>query len=247
MTRFPPIVACCAALLAAVPPRSQAPPPQSANVLWYRSSAAVWNEALPIGSGRLGAMIFGGTNSERIQLNEDTVWAGEKRDRINPAGPAAISEIRRLLFAGQPVEAEALADKAVIAVPRRMPPFQTLGDLLITQPSLDAVSEYRRELNLDDAIARVRYRSGATFITREAFASAVDRVLVVRIERDGPRALDLTLTLTRVQDAITSVVGSDMPMNRKPGFGSPRSCARFPKVEPFEPSSRRFASKGRPR
>jgi alpha-L-fucosidase 2 len=209
MNRCSPALACLAALLTAAATPPQAPPPSSANALWYRSPAASWNEALPIGSGRLGAMVFGGTNSERIQLNEDTVWAGEKRDRINPAGPSAISEIRRLLFAGRPAEAEALADKAVIAVPRRMPPFQTLGDLLITQPASDAVSEYRRELDLDDAIVRVRYRSGTTLITREAFASAVDRVLVIRIEHAGPRPLDLSLTLTRVQDATTSVIGSD--------------------------------------
>jgi len=209
MNRYPHAVACLAVLLAANAPPPQAPPPPSPNVLWYRVPAADWNQALPIGSGRLGAMIFGGTNSERIQLNEDTVWAGEKRDRINPAGPAAIPDIRRLLLAGKPVDAEALADKAVIAVPRRMPPFQPLGDLLITQPTSGSVSEYRRELTLDDAIARVRYRAGATRIVREAFASAVDRVLVVRIESDGPDALDLSVTLTRVQDATTTIVGSD--------------------------------------
>jgi len=202
--------ALVAGLVAAVPPPPQAPPPPApANVLWYRSPAVEWNQALPIGSGRLGAMIFGGTANERIQLNEDTVWAGEKRDRINPAGPAAIPEIRRLLFAGRPAEAEALADKAVIAVPRRMPPFQTLGDLLITQPASGGVSEYRRELNLDEAVARVRYRSGSTLITREAFASAVDRVLVLRIESDGSRPIALSATLARTQDATTTVAGTD--------------------------------------
>src|SRR6188474_3954127 len=84
------------------------------NTLWYERPAASWNEALPIGNGRLGAMVFGGVETERLQLNEDTVWAGEKRDRMNPAGPAAVAEVRRLLFAGKAVEAEALADKAII-------------------------------------------------------------------------------------------------------------------------------------
>jgi alpha-L-fucosidase 2 len=209
MIRFWRIAALVPALLAAIPSPPQAPAPASANVLWYRSPAAEWNQALPIGSGRLGAMVFGGTANERIQLNEDTVWAGEKRDRINPSGPAAIPEIRRLLFAGKPAEAEALADKAVIAVPRRMPPFQTLGDLLITQAASGAVSEYRRELNLDDAVARVRYRAGSTLISREAFASAVDRVLVLRIESDGSQPLSLSATLTRVQDATATIVGTD--------------------------------------
>src|SRR4051794_19582905 len=76
--------------------------------LWYQQPAAAWNDALPIGNGRLGAMVFGGPVDERLQLNDDTVWAGETRDRLNPAGPAAVTEVRRLLFAGRALEAEAL-------------------------------------------------------------------------------------------------------------------------------------------
>jgi alpha-L-fucosidase 2 len=191
-------------LIVAVAGHGSAQREERSSVLWYRAPAATWNEALPIGSGRLGAMIFGGTARERVQLNEDTVWAGEKRDRINPDAAAAIPEIRRLLAAGKPVEAEALADKAVIAVPRRMPPYQTLGDLTIEQPAAADVGDYRRELDLRDAIARVRYRAGRTVYMREAFASAVDGVLVIRITRDGPDPLNLSLTLSRVQDASSS-------------------------------------------
>ena len=98
------------------------------NVLWYRAPAANWNEALPIGNGRLGAMVFGGILDERLQLNEETVWAGQKLDRVNPQAAASLPEIRRLLFAGKPVEAEAIADKTIISIPRRMPPYETLGD-----------------------------------------------------------------------------------------------------------------------
>src|SRR5450631_2073975 len=94
----------------------------SSDLLWYRQPAKVWNEALPIGSGRLGGMIFGDVPAERIQLNEDTVWAGELRDRINAAGHEALPQIRRLLFGGKPADAEALADRTMIAIPRRMPP-----------------------------------------------------------------------------------------------------------------------------
>src|SRR5216684_785997 len=85
------------------------------HVLWYREPATKWNEALPIGNGRLGAMIFGGVDEEHLQLNEGTVWAGEKRDRINPEAAKALPEVRRLLLEGKPREAEALADKALIA------------------------------------------------------------------------------------------------------------------------------------
>jgi alpha-L-fucosidase 2 len=191
------------------PTTEQTPATSPANVLWYRSPAAEWNEALPIGSGRLGAMVFGGVAEERLQLNEDTVWAGEKRDRINPAGPAAIPEIRRLLADGKPAEAEALADKSVIAVPRRMPPYQPLGDLIVRQSIAGEASEYRRELDLDAAIARVRYRVGDSRFTREVFASAVDNVIVMRITSDGPSTIDLTATLTRVQDSTTTSVGTN--------------------------------------
>src|SRR5438067_7638384 len=99
--------------LASVPfhPTLHSAAPDRANVLWYRQPAATWNEALPIGSGRLAAMVFGGIKSERIQLNEETVWAGEKRDRNNPEGTSHLAEVRRLLFAGKPTEAEALAEK----------------------------------------------------------------------------------------------------------------------------------------
>src|SRR5437868_8711496 len=115
-----------------------------ANVLWYRQPAKIWNEALPIGNGRLGAMVFGAVDSERIQLNESSVWAGQKRDRNNPAGHDAIPEIRRLLFAGHPDQAEALADRTMIAVGRRMPPYQTLGDLKLQFDNHGDTNRYRR-------------------------------------------------------------------------------------------------------
>ncbi len=201
-----------------------------ANVLWYRTPAGSWNEALPVGNGRLGAMVFGGVTTERLQLNEDTVWAGEKRDRINPAGPGAIAELRRLLFAGKAAEAEALADTAVIAVPRRMPPYQTLGDLIITVSASGDVSEYRRELNIADAVARVRYRSGGTVFTREVFASAVDQVIVMRITSDGPGTIDLSATLRRVQDATTRTVGSDVVRMDGQAIAQPPRHADEPKT-----------------
>src|SRR5437763_1938187 len=98
-------------------------------VLWYRQPATKWVEANPVGNGRLGAMVFGRVNEERIQLNQDTVWAGESRDRNNPEARKAVPEIRRLLFAGKVAEAQELANKAMLAIPRRMPPYQPLGDI----------------------------------------------------------------------------------------------------------------------
>jgi len=182
-------------------PRAQDTSSASANVLWYRAPAANWNEALPVGNGRLAAMVFGGVRDERLQLNEDTVWAGEKLDRVNPKAAASLREIRRLLFAGKPAEAEAIADKTIISVPRRMPPYQTLGDLSIRFQVEGEPSDYRRELSLDDAIARVRFRAGGVLHTREVFASAVDHVIVLRVSADRPGVIGLTASMSRERDA----------------------------------------------
>jgi alpha-L-fucosidase 2 len=177
--------------------------------LWYRQPAKEWNEALPIGNGRLGAMLFGGVAEERLQLNEDTVWAGEKRDRNNPLGAKAIPEIRKLLFAGRAAEAQELADKAVISTPRRLPPYQPLGDLTLHFENLGEVTDYRRELDLTTAIARVEFRSGGVAFTREVFSTPVDDVLVVRLSSDQPGRITFTATLSRERDAATRSAGSD--------------------------------------
>jgi alpha-L-fucosidase 2 len=181
----------------------------SPDTLWYRQPAASWNEALPIGNGRLGAMVFGGVPSERIQLNEDTVWAGEERDRNNPAGAAAIPEVRRLLLAGRVAEAEALADKAIIAIPRRMPQYQTLGDLNILFSGQDAPTEYTRQLDLGRAVVRVTYRSGDATYTREIFSSAPDQAIVIRLTCDKPNRISFSATIVRERDATTSAAGPD--------------------------------------
>jgi alpha-L-fucosidase 2 len=148
-------------------------------------------------------MVFGGVQAERIQLNEDSIWAGEKRDRINPEGANNLSEVRRLLFAGKVREAEQLAEKTIIAVPKRMPPYQPLGDLMLRFSGADQVGEYKRELDLDSGIARVSYRSGDTRFTREVFSSAVDQVIVIRLTSDKPGSLSFAATLTREQDSKT--------------------------------------------
>src|SRR5262252_8908609 len=175
----------------------------AADVLWYRQPAASWNEALPIGNGRLGAMVFGGVRSERIQLNEDTIWAGEKRDRNNPEGVKNLAEVRRLLFAGKPKEAEELAERMIISVPKRLPPYQPLGDLQLQFEGQDQWQDYKRELDLDTAIVRVTYRIGDAHFTREIFSSAADQLIVVRLTCDKPDRISLSATLTRARDSVT--------------------------------------------
>ena len=154
-------------------------------------------------------MVFGGPQSERIQLNEDTIWAGEKRDRINPEGASNLAEVRRLLFAGKPREAEVLAERTMIAVPKRMPPYQPLGDLLLRFSGQESASDYVRELDIDTGLVRVTYRSGDTRFTREVFASAVDQVIVVRLTSDKPNRISFAATLTREQDSKTRAVKPD--------------------------------------
>jgi alpha-L-fucosidase 2 len=171
--------------------------------LWYRQPAANWNEALPIGNGRLGAMVFGGVADERLQLNEDTIWVGEKRDRLNPAGPAAVTEVRRLLAEGKAPEAEALADQAIIATPRRMPPYQPLGDIALHFTTGGSPTGYQRELDLTTAIARVTFAAGGTTYTREIFSSAVDQAIVVRLTKRGPGRIGFTAKLSREASATT--------------------------------------------
>jgi alpha-L-fucosidase 2 len=177
--------------------------------LWYRQPASEWNEALPIGNGRLAAMVFGGVENERIQLNEETIWAGEKRDRNNPEGGRNLAEVRRLLFAGKLKEAEALADKTMIATTRRMPQYQPLGDLLLSFSGQEKASDYLRELDLDHAIVRISYHAGGARFTREVFCSAVDQVIVVRLTCDQPGRISFSATLTREQDSKTTIYDPD--------------------------------------
>ena len=179
-------------------------------VLWYRQPASKWVEAMPIGNGRLGGMVFGGTDTEHIQLNEDTVWAGEKRDRINPEALKNLPEVRRLLFAGKPLEAQTLAEDKLMGIPKRLPPYQPLGDLWIKfPPSASEATEYRRELDLETGVARISYTQAGAHCTREVFSSAVDQVLVVHQTCDKPNLVSFSATLSREQDSKTEAVAPD--------------------------------------
>src|SRR5437899_2285388 len=138
----------------------EAPPPEEPLSLWYRRPARQWVEALAIGNGRLGAMVFGGLDRERLQLNEDTLWAGGPYDPANPDAPQYLPEARRLVFAGKYAEASRLIGGKMMAKPLREMPYQPVGDLLLAFPEVAAAADYRRELNLDTAVARVRYTAG---------------------------------------------------------------------------------------
>ncbi len=177
--------------------------------LWYRQPASQWDHAMPIGNGRLGAMVFGNINRERIQLNEETLWMGRRQERDNPEALKHLSEVRRLLFAGQPQEASALAERYLMGTPQRLPSYQTLGDLRLNFDHEVPTSGYRRELDLDTATVKVTYRAGDVDLTREVFASHPDQVIVTQIGGNKPAAVTFSVWIDRSQDAVTEIAGHD--------------------------------------
>jgi alpha-L-fucosidase 2 len=152
--------------------------------LWYRQPAQQWVEALPVGNGRLGAMVFGGTTNERIQFNESTLWIGDPRDYSRPTAAEHLPAIRQLLFEGKQKEAEQLAMTEFMSQPLRQMPYQPFADLRLEFPGHETASEYRRELDLETGIARTTYRVGHVRHERETFASAPGQVLVTHIKTD---------------------------------------------------------------
>lgn len=159
--------------------------------LWYDKPAEKWEEALPVGNGRLGAMIFGGPNEERLQLNEGTLWAGGPYNPVNPAAKAALPEVRKLVFEGKFEEASKIAEAKLLGTPRGQMQYQTVGDLLLSFPGGKAEG-FRRDLNLDTATAGVTYTSDGVKYTREVFANAPDNVIVVRLTADKPGSISFT-------------------------------------------------------
>jgi alpha-L-fucosidase 2 len=195
--------------LAARSMRPLLPENSTSYTLWYKRPAPQWDHALPLGNGRLGAMVFGSVNRERIQLNENTLWMGSARETNNPEALAALPEVRRLLFAGRPVEAYELAEKKLMGRPFRLDSYQTLGDLRLWFDHEGAIDDYRLELDLDTAIARVTYRIGTIRFTREIFVSAPAQALVVRVSADQPAHVSMSTWIERLQEATTAVAGAD--------------------------------------
>jgi alpha-L-fucosidase 2 len=182
----------------------------SALKLWYRQPATAWVEALPVGNGRMGAMVFGGTAEERIQFNEDTIWNGKPHEYHHEGAVKFLPELRRLLAGGKQKEAETLAMQEFMSVPLRQKAYQPCGDLLLSFPGHEAAADYVRALDLDSAVATTRYKVGDTTFTREVFASHPAQVIVVRLTADRPGRLTFSARLASPhQDSTVSPLGAD--------------------------------------
>ncbi|MDR3220062.1 MAG: glycoside hydrolase family 95 protein [Dysgonamonadaceae bacterium] len=170
--------------------------------LWYDKPALDWNQALPLGNGRLGAMVFGIPSVEHLQLNEETIWAGSPNSNAHRLEPGVLEEVRRLVFAGKYVEAENMATAKIMSPKNHGMPYQTMGDLFISFPAHNRYSDYYRDLDISNAIASVSYRSGGIGYKREIFTSFTDQAIIVRLTADKPHSITCTILLTTPQEKI---------------------------------------------
>lgn len=168
----------------------------SEHKLWYKAAANEWNEALPLGNGAIGAMVFGNVKRELIQLNEESLWYGGYRDRHNKDAKEYLPRIRSLLWEGKIREAEKLMAMSMFAVPDGQRQYSVLGDFIIENYGQDGVvTDYKRELDIEKSICKVSYKVDGTSYEREMFCSKPDNVLVVRIK--GEQKLELSTYIDR--------------------------------------------------
>jgi alpha-L-fucosidase 2 len=191
-------------LLLALPTLTTLAAADPATAIWFDQPAKTWLEALPVGNGRLGAMVFGGVASDHLQLNEESLWAGAPVEAWPADFPKHLAEVRRLVFSGKAAEAEAYGVKNLTATPTSFRSYEPLGDLWLDFGNGETATAYRRELLLAAGLARTTFRQGAATLTREVFISAPDDVMVVRVTTDQPGTLDFKTRLTRSRNAKTT-------------------------------------------
>ena len=181
-------------------------PIQAADVLWYRQPATKWMQALPIGNGRLGAMVYGGTATERLALNESTLWSGQPNpDQDKPFGRQRLDSLRQMYFDGRVKEGNDLAWNALNGNQTSFGTHLPLGDLVVTFAGIDErkVTDYRRQLDLSTALATTTFRHRGVTYTREAFSSNPDEVLVYRFAADKRGRVSFSLALNIENDLPT--------------------------------------------
>lgn len=186
----------------------------ASHTLWYSRPASLWVEALPLGNGRLGAMVFGNPAQEQVQLNEETIWAGQPNNNPNPEALQYLPGIRDRVFAGNYAEAEKMATEKVMSQTNSGMPYQSFGDLRISFPGHSEYSDYYRGLSIDSATALVRYKVKGVEFQREMFTSFPDQVVVMRLTASRKKSISFNAILTSPhQDVKITSEGKDIVLS----------------------------------
>ncbi len=199
MKNLSPLFLTLSLLTLAAAGEAQRLPLQNHNLMWYDRPASLWTEALPLGDGRLGAMMFGNPLQEHLQLNEETIWAGNPNNNYNPEAAKWIPRIRQMVFEGRYREAQDLCTRYVKSPTNQGMPYQPFGDLIVNFSGQLDYSNYRRSLDLDSALAVVEYDVNDVHYRRECFASFADSVVILHLTASRPGQLSFTATMTTPQ------------------------------------------------
>lgn len=184
--------------------------------LWYQQPAKTWVEALPVGNSSMGAMVYGGTSREELQLNEETLWGGGPYRNDNPKALESLAEVRNLIFSGKTMDAQNLIDQTFYTGRNGMP-YQTIGSLIIEVPGHEKAKNYYRDLNLERAVATTRYQVDGVNFQREVFASFPDRVIIVRFTTDKPGELNFKVSYDSPLQSTVRKQGKKLVLRGKGG------------------------------
>jgi len=194
--------------------------------LWYTKPATKWTEALPIGNGSLGAMIYGGVENDKIQFNEETLWTGAPNDYAHKGAYKYLDQIRKLLTDGKQDEAEKLALAEFMSVPLTQKKYQAFGDLNLHFSGQQEITGYHRELDLNDALCRVTYKAGGVSFSREYLSSNPDQVIAIKLTADQAKALNFSLDLDALHETkSTEASGNSLTLKVQVKEGALRGVA----------------------
>ncbi len=185
------------------------PAQQNNLTLWYNQPAQEWEEALPVGNGRLGAMVYGNPVKENIQLNEETIWAGSPHRNDNPEAKQYLNQVRQLIFEKKYKEAENLVNKHFAPKNSHGMPYQTAGNLHLLFKGHDNYTNYYRDLDIQNAVATTRYTANGVNYTQTVFSSFTDQAIIVRITASQPNAINFAAQLSRPYQVAVSTKGND--------------------------------------